>query len=186
MLGLIVNWAVMNWIDWTIIAVLCASMLLSLWRGFAREALSLLGWVAAFILSNLYADRLASLMVDLFHNESLRYMAAFAALFIGVLLLFNLLGMLVRQLIRLTGLSVLDRLLGTVFGFTRGIIILLVVIFIARQILPPDSEQALRQSQLVPHLDMLMQWAQTMFGNMNISSALGSSVLDNAVPEVSI
>lgn len=181
------NWAVLNWIDWTIITVLTASTLLSLWRGFAREALSLAGWVAAFVLSNLYADRLSALSVDLIENESARYVAAFAVLFVGVLLFFNLMGLLVKQLIRLTGLSLLDRLLGTVFGFTRGVIVLLVLVFIARQILSPDSEQALRQSQLMPHLDMLMQWTQSMFGKMNIDSALDPMLLDSAVvPEISI
>ena len=180
------NWTVLNWVDWTIIAILSASTLLSLWRGFAREALSLLGWVAAFVLSNLYAGKLADLMVNLIDNDSGRYMAAFALLFIGVLLVFNLLAVLVKQLIRLTGLSLLDRLLGTVFGFTRGLIILLVILFIARQVLPPDSEEVLQQSRLMPHLDLLMQWLASMFGNMNISSAVESSLLDAAVPEISI
>jgi len=182
-----VNWAVLNWIDWTIIVVLSASTLLSLWRGFAREALSLAGWVAAFILSNLYADTLAVLLVDFIDNESARYVAAFAVLFVGVLLFFNLLGFLVKQLIRMTGLSLLDRMLGTVFGFARGVIVLLVVVFIVRQMLPADSQQALRQSQLMPHLDMLMQWTQSMFGKMNISSAMPPKLLDaGAVPEISI
>ncbi len=184
---MIVNWTVLNWIDWTIIAVLSASTLLSLWRGFAREALSLAGWVAAFILSNLYADELSVLSVDLIDNESARYVAAFAVLFVGVLLFFNLLGLLVKQLIHLTGLSLLDRLLGTVFGFTRGVIVLLVFIFIARQIMQPDSQQVLQESQLMPHLDMLMQWTQSMFGKMNISSALDPTLLDSVVvPEISI
>ena len=161
--------------------------MLSLWRGFAREALSLAGWVAAFILSNLYAGRLSTLAVDLIENESARYVAAFAVLFVGVLLVFNLLGVLVKHLIRLTGLSLLDRVLGTVFGFARGIIVLLVVMFIARQVLPPESQQALRQSQLAPHLDMLMQWTQSMFGNMNIGSALDPKLLDNGVlPDITI
>ena len=184
---MIVNWAALNWIDWAIIAVLSASTVLSLWRGFAREALSLAGWVAAFILSNLYADRLADLSVGLIDNASARYVAAFAVLFVGVLLLFNLLGFLVKQLIRLTGLSLLDRLLGTVFGFARGVIVLLVVIFIVRQMLPPDSQRALGQSQLAPHLDMLMQWTQSMFGKMNIEGALDPKLLDSgALPKISI
>jgi len=182
-----VNWAVLNWIDWTIIAVLGASTLLSLWRGFAREALSLVGWVSAFVLSNLYADRLATLSVDLIDNETARYVAAFAVLFVGVLMFFNVLGMLVKHLIRLTGLSVLDRLLGTVFGFTRGLIILLVMVFLAGELLAPDTQDTVRQSLLMPYLDMLMQWTQSMFGKMDIGSALAPKLLESGVlPEVSI
>jgi membrane protein required for colicin V production len=171
----------MNWVDWAFIAVLTVSTLISLWRGFAREALSLLGWVAAFVLANLFADRLSDLLIQFIDNEPARYMAAFAVLFVGVLLLFNLLGVMVRQLIRLTGLSVLDRLLGTVFGFTRGIIILLVVTFILRQLMPESNQQAFNQSLLMPHLDLLMQWVQSTFGTMDIPS-----VVSNAVPKITI
>lgn len=181
------NWTVLNWVDWAIIAVLCASSLLSLWRGFAREALSLVGWIAAFILSNLYADRLAALFVDYIDNESARYIAAFAVLFVVVLLFFNLLGLLVKHLIRLTGLSVLDRLLGTVFGFARGLIILLVGVFIIGEILPADSQGVLRESQLMPHLDMLMQWVQSMFGKVDVSGVINPELLDSVtVPDLSI
>jgi membrane protein required for colicin V production len=171
----------MNWVDWAIIAVLTVSTLISLWRGFAREALSLLGWVAAFVLANLFADRLSDLLTQFIDNEPARYMAAFAVLFVGVLLLFNLLGVLVRQLIRLTGLSILDRLLGTVFGFTRGLIILLVVSFILRQLMPSSNQQAFNESLLMPHLDILMQWVQSTFGTMDIPS-----VVTNAVPKITI
>lgn len=171
----------MNWVDWAIIAVLTVSTLISLWRGFAREALSLLGWVAAFVLANLFADRLSEQLYQFIDNEPARYMAAFALLFVGVLLLFNLLGIVVRQLIRLTGLSPLDRLLGTVFGFARGLIILLVVTFILRQLMPASNQQAFNQSLLMPHLDLLMQWVQSTFGTMEIPS-----VVSNAVPKINI
>ena len=52
----------LNWVDWFIIVVLGASILLSLWRGFAREAISLAAWVVAFIVANLFVDQLASLL----------------------------------------------------------------------------------------------------------------------------
>ncbi len=181
------NLAALNWLDWIIVAVLSASTLLSLWRGFAREALSLAGWVAAFVLSNLYAAKLSALSVDLIDNESARYVAAFAVLFVGILLAFNLLGLIVRQLVCMTGLSMVDRILGTVFGFARGLIVLLVVLFVVRELLPTEGLQALKQSQLVPHLDMLLQWAQSMFGKMNISSVLNPKLIDGfTVPEISI
>ncbi len=129
-----------------------------------------MGWIAAFILANLFAERLALLLVDVIDNPGARYVAAFAIILVGVLLLSNVVGMLLTQLVRLTGLGLLDRMLGTVFGFTRGIIILLVVIFFARELLPADAEQAVQQSQLMPHLELLMQWVQRMFGKMTISA----------------
>lgn len=94
----------------------------------------------------------------------------------------NVLGLLMKQLIRLTGLSVLDRMLGTVFGFARGVIMLLVIVFFVRELTSPESQKMLDQSQLLPHLDILMQWAKSTFGDMNITNALSG----NKLPDISI
>ena len=156
-------WTALNWLDWVIIVVLAVSTLLSVWRGFAREAISLAAWVAAFVVANLFVDQMASLLATWISNITGRYVAAYAILFVGTLMLGSLLGMLARQLVKVTGLSVLDRLLGTVFGFARGVILILVCAFVLRQLVPPGDLQWLHQSQLMPQLDMLAQWTQNLF-----------------------
>ena len=125
-----IEWAHLNWVDWFIVVVLVASILLSLWRGFAREAISLAAWVAAFVIANLFVDQMASLLSTWISNVTGRYVAAFALLFVGTLMLGGVLGILAAQLLKVTGLSVLDRLLGTVFGFARGVIIILVLVVV--------------------------------------------------------
>jgi membrane protein required for colicin V production len=162
-----IDWAHLTALDWVIVVVLALSTLLSLWRGFAREAISLAGWVAAFLIANLLADQLASMMVDVISNETGRYVAAFAILFAVTLMVASVLGIFAAKLISVTGLSILDRLLGTVFGVTRGIILVLVCVFVLRKLVPPQDLQWLQQSQLMPHLDILGQWAQDMFARAN-------------------
>jgi membrane protein required for colicin V production len=159
----VVVWTALNWLDWVIIVVLAVSTLLSVWRGFAREAISLAAWVAAFVVANLFVDQMATLLATWISNITGRYVAAYAILFVGTLMLGSLLGMLARQLVKVTGLSVLDRLLGTVFGFARGVILILVCAFVLRQLVPPGDLQWLHQSQLMPQLDMLAQWTQNLF-----------------------
>ena len=61
----------------------------------------------------------------------------------------------------------LDRVLGTVFGFARGIILIVVVVFVLRQLLPPRDLLWLDQSRLMPHLDMLVLWAQRVFAEVD-------------------
>ena len=158
-----IDWAHLTAIDWVIFVVLALSTLLSLWRGFAREAISLAGWVAAFLIANLLADQLAAMLADTISNETGRYVAAFAILFAVTLMVASVLGIFAAKLISVTGLSILDRLLGTVFGVTRGIILVLVCVFVLRQLVPPQDLQWLQQSQFMPHLDILGQWAQDMF-----------------------
>ena len=80
-------------------------------------------------------------------------------------MLAGVLGRLGSQVVKVTGLSLIDRLLGTAFGFARGIIIVLVLVYMLRQLAPPQNLQWLDQSQLMPHLDMLAQWVQLLFSN---------------------
>ena len=155
----------LNGVDWFIIVVLSVSTVLSLWRGFVREALSLLGWVAAFVVAHLFVDQLAAQLATLIANITGRYIAAYAILFVGTLVLFNLIVHLAVKLVRVTGLSVLDRVLGTVFGFARGVIIMLVLAYLAQQLLVPQDRPWLENSLLMPHLSMLADWVQTVFNN---------------------
>ena len=62
-----------NGVDWVIIVVLTISTLFSLWRGFVREALSLLAWIAAFIVAHLFVDQLAAQLGGVIANMTGRY-----------------------------------------------------------------------------------------------------------------
>jgi membrane protein required for colicin V production len=154
-------------IDWVIIVVLLLSTLLSLWRGFAREALSLAGWIAAFFVANLFVDQMASLLATTIENITGRYVAAYAILFVGTLVASTFVTYLAAQFIKATGLTVLDRMLGTVFGFARGLILILVCVFVLRQLVPPPDLLWLDKSTLMPHVDMLGRWAQGLFARAN-------------------
>ena len=69
-------------VDWIIVVVLVSSILLSLWRGFAREAVSLAGWVAAFVFANMFVAGLASVLMRWIDNITGSYIAAYALLFV--------------------------------------------------------------------------------------------------------
>jgi len=126
---------------------------------------SLAGWIAAFVVANMFVDELAMMLAQWIVNVTGRYIAAYALLFVGTLMLAGVLGRLGSQVVKVTGLSLIDRLLGTAFGFARGIIIVLVLVYMLRQLAPPQNLQWLDQSQLMPHLDMLAQWVQLLFSN---------------------
>tara|TARA_R110002110_G_scaffold406421_1_gene626223 strand:- start:16651 stop:17175 length:525 start_codon:yes stop_codon:yes gene_type:complete len=162
-----IDWANLGGVDWVIVVVLTVSTLLSLWRGFMREALSLAGWVAAFIIANVFGDDMARALAGVINNVTGRYVAAYAILFVGTLVTASILTRFAVQLVKVSGLSLLDRLLGTVFGFVRGVILILVFVFVLRQLVPPQELHWLDQSELMPHLDMLSQWAQGLFADYN-------------------
>ncbi|MFT4614400.1 MAG: membrane protein required for colicin V production [Bacteroidia bacterium] len=167
-----IDWTLFNEVDWVSVVVLVLSVLLSLWRGFAAEAISLAGWVAAFLIANMFVGYMATLLEPWIMNATGRYVVAYAALFVMTLVTATLLRKLGGQVIKATGLTLLDRLLGTVFGLTRGIIIVLVAIYLLRQLAPPQNLAWLGHSQLMPHVDMLANWAQAVFSNVSSSPVL--------------
>ncbi|QIB67283.1 CvpA family protein [Kineobactrum salinum] len=159
-----------TWVDWAIAVIVVLSTLLSLLRGFTREALSLAGWIAAFVLANLFASELATQMADLVSNLTARYIAAWLVIFVAILLVAGLTGMLLAQLVKVSGLGTLDRVLGTVFGFARGVVIVLVLVFLIRELLPPRDQVWLHQAQLMPQVDALMNWVLQLLGGWSTAA----------------
>ncbi|MGV8898765.1 MAG: CvpA family protein [Burkholderiaceae bacterium] len=113
--------------DYLVLFVLLCSILISMMRGLLREVLSLLGWVAAFVVANAYGAELAILLPEIIPGNTLRLIVGFIVLFIGVRLLMSLLTMAVDSVVTASGLKVVDRGLGGLFGLGRGVVIVLVV-----------------------------------------------------------
>lgn len=170
-----VDWVQFNAADWAILSILGLSIALSLWRGFVREAVSLAGWIAAFIIANMFVGEMATLLSQWIVNVTGRYVAAAAILFVGTLVIVGVLGKMAAQVVRVTGLTLLDRVLGTAFGFTRGLIIVLVLVYLLRHLAPPQNLVWLDQAQLMPHIDILGQWAQNLLLSLQSGQSLGFS-----------
>ena len=153
-------------IDWLIIAVLAISALVSLWRGFVKEAMSLLGWIVAFVLAMRLSPALSSLMQNWIGNDMLRLMAAVLLLFVGTLLVFGLVNHLVVSLLKRAGLGPIDRMLGTVFGVLRGAIFVLVCLIVLPMIIGVEEQEWWQQSVLIPQFLMLEDWAIATFGDI--------------------
>ncbi|HET8744803.1 MAG TPA: CvpA family protein [Ramlibacter sp.] len=114
-------------LDWVVAAVLAASVLLGLWRGLVYEVLSVLNWLAAFLLAQWLAPRAAALMPLGHAGESIRYAAGFAVVFIAALFAGGLLTWLTKKLVAAVGLAPVDRALGGIFGLVRGAVAVLVL-----------------------------------------------------------
>ncbi|MGI9333465.1 MAG: CvpA family protein [Gammaproteobacteria bacterium] len=140
------------WADYAIIGVIVLSALLSLLRGFLREALSVLGWVVAIWLAFTYSDRLEALLINQISVPSLRQAAAFASIFIITLIVTALVNYLIGRLVENTGLSGTDRMLGMLFGAARGALIIGVLVLLAGLTALP-RDRWWRQSVFVPHFE---------------------------------
>ncbi|MCB1668535.1 MAG: CvpA family protein [Porticoccaceae bacterium] len=150
----------MNWADWAILSVLGLSALISVIRGFVKEAVSLLIWVAAAVVASVFYERLAVWLVDLIDPASLRLLVSWVGLFVAVLIVGGLVNFLLGHLVKATGLSGTDRLLGLLFGVARGLIIVMAVLILLPGILPVQQDDWWQQSVLIPEFLRFESWAR--------------------------
>lgn len=148
-------------VDWLILAVVLVSTLVSLLRGFVREVISLLTWVAAFVIALGFSPLAAQWLPAAIEIPSMRVATAFLALFILVLLIGGLINWAVSKAVEKTGLSGTDRSIGLVFGAARGVFIVAVLILLAGLTAMP-SEPWWQDSLLIPHVRVVAVWIHAL------------------------
>lgn len=146
----------MNWIDYAILAVLGLSVLVGLFRGLVSEVLALVIWAAAFWVAWLLGPTVAA-RLTVITLPALRVAAGYASCFVVVLVLGAILRYVVRRLLEGSGLSGTDRLLGMLFGFVRGALLVCVVVFLC-QFTGVTREPFWQQSVLLPPFQSATIW----------------------------
>jgi membrane protein required for colicin V production len=118
----------MTLFDYAVLAIVGFSVLLGVIRGFVREVIALAGWVIAFVVASVYGGAVAPLLAQQIPEENWRVLAAVAAVFVVVLVVVNMVALMASKLIKSAGLGVEDRLLGSVFGLARGVLVVLALV----------------------------------------------------------
>lgn len=147
----------LNWLDYIFIGVIGISALISLIRGFVREALSLAIWILAIWLAFNFASLLSVYFEPYIHTPSLRFIACFATVVLVTLIVGTIACHLIVKLINVTGLSGTDRLLGLIFGVARGVLLVAVMILVL-QLTSLTRNDWWKESQLAPEFQGVVKW----------------------------
>ncbi len=118
----------MTGFDYVVITILLISVLLGVWRGFACEVLSLVGWPLAFVLSSVYADNLARFIP--LQQEALSVTVAYVLVFVAVMIMWSMLVWMLTKLLKTVGLGEMDKVFGGLFGILRGGLVVLVLVWL--------------------------------------------------------
>lgn len=138
--------------DWVVLAVVGASVALGLWRGVVSELLALAAWVAAFFAARHFGAEAGRVLAGWIADPALAATAGFVGVFVAVLIVFAVARQLLAFLLRAVGLGLLDRLLGSVFGVARGLVMVLVGVLLAGMTAMP-KEAWWRGAVLAPPLE---------------------------------
>lgn len=147
----------MNVLDGVILAVVIVSGLISIWRGFVKEAISLATWILAFWIALFFAPKLAVVMPAGLESPTLRWLVSVVALFMTTLLVGGLANFLVSTLVEKTGLSGTDRALGVVFGILRGVAIVALGVLLAGET-ALEREHWWEESGMMPYFSPMADW----------------------------
>lgn len=140
----------MHWFDIGITIALILSGVWGCFRGLVRTLLSLVGLAAASVLAlrgYLYvAQRLEPLITSLWVRQAV----GFSLIFLAVMVIAMVCGILLRFVLRAVGLSLMDRLLGGLFGLAKVVLVASVLFMMANRFSPSVRAQLETESVLAP------------------------------------
>lgn len=116
--------------DYAVLAILAISVIVSVLRGLVREILSLIGWVAAFVVASLFAESFAGVLTFLPPHPALRLIVAYLVLLVGMAIAMAIVNWALMKAIQASGLTLADRGLGGLFGLGRGLVIVLALVMV--------------------------------------------------------
>lgn len=143
-------------LDVLLIIFFSISILIGIYRGLVKEVLSIGSWVLAGLVAFKFGEQAAVFIKPYIKQEPLDLAIAYVGVFIIALILFSIVSHLVSQLFASSGMSGIDRSLGSIFGALRAAVIVAVLVLVGR-FMAMDQQQWWTESQLLPHAEPLVE-----------------------------
>ncbi len=156
------------WLDILVIAFVAISILVGIFRGFVKEVLSLTSWVVAAFIAYRYGETAATYLSPYIKEPMLALGAAYVAVFLVALIGLSIVSYMISRLFSATGISAIDRSVGSVFGAVRAAVILGVLILIGH-FLNLNEQSWWKDLQLLEYFEPVAEW---------IKSYLPDSIVD--------
>ena len=130
-------------------------------RGFVKEAISIAALLIAIWAALHFGPQVGAIADGWLASQDLQKWFGWVLVFVVILTVGGLLGWGVSKLVRLSVLSGTDRVLGMLFGFGRGVVLVGVAIM-GGQFAGFDNDNWWHQSRLVPYGEFVADWIREM------------------------
>lgn len=150
----------MNTADYVILGIIIISALMSIRRGFVKEAFSLATWISAFLIAHIFSHSLAMLLAAKIETHSVRMALAWVALLVSTLFVGGLISRVATDLVRVVGLGSTDKIFGFVFGIARGLLLNLIAVGLLNYWGAFKADPWWQQSTFIPHFTYIDQWTK--------------------------
>ena len=128
----------LNVTDLVILFVIGSSGIISLFRGFTKEFLSLLLWIFAFFAAVGFEGHVTPKILEIVGNPEASKIIASVLIFLVSIVIGGFLINLISRIVKWSGMSGFDKFMGVLFGVSRGLIVILAVYFL----LPSNLKEA--------------------------------------------
>ena len=149
----------MNFFDIALLLIIAIFSAIGVWRGFVRELISFITWIAACFAAWTLSDRIAPMFESLTREQELRQMAAFVSVFLVVFITGAVIGALLHKVVsRSDSLRRANRVTGGMVGCLRGFAIIVIVFMLAGLTSFPQREWW-RDAVLSPPFERIAAYA---------------------------
>ncbi|HRE30652.1 MAG TPA: CvpA family protein [Candidatus Berkiella sp.] len=142
--------------DIIISGLIIVSILIGIVRGFIKELISLITWIVAIVLATMFTSELAEHMTFT-KTPYIRLLCAFLLIFVGVVFVGAIFNYFIGTFVRKTPFSVADRVLGSIFGLFRGVVLLVILVLLGGLTFLP-KESWWQTSYFIPRVQVLSLW----------------------------
>ena len=173
-----------DWVDLVIIAIIALSVITGLIRGFVKELVAVCVWILAIWLALNYSQALDPWLQNYIQDKTARSVVGFIAILLGTLIAGGITNAILGFIMKRTGLSGTDRILGMGFGFVRGVFIVALIMLVIKMTSLPYQQYS-SNSVLYAKFDPVVNWLYGMMPNfINQVKMLDRHIVSQELPKI--
>ncbi|MDR3503621.1 MAG: CvpA family protein [Legionella sp.] len=168
-----------QWIDLILIVMIGLSTITGLFRGVIKEVIALGIWIVAIWVGYNYSQSLTPWLSQFIANQTARTAAAFMIIVIGVMFAGAVINFILGLILRRSGLSSIDKILGGCFGFGRGVLMVSLVLAVLKMTsLPyqPYTQSSVICNQLQPVVNWISGYIPIVLNQMKSMDSVSGNI----------